>query len=58
MTAQVAARWPARGALFAEVSLGLAVPLLRDEFIVTPGRLVHQAGAVLPEAGLAVGLRR
>ncbi len=58
IAAEAAARWPARGAVFVEVSLSLAVPLLRDEFIVTPGQLVHQTGALLPQAGLAVGLRR
>ena len=58
VTARVAIRYPAAGRWFAQVSADLAAPLTRDEFVVTPGTLVHQPAALVPSVGLALGLRR
>lgn len=51
-------RYPGRGRWYGQLSAEVLAPLTRDRFVVTPATTVHQAAALVPALGLAVGLRR
>jgi hypothetical protein len=53
----IALTWPQESRVFAELNVGLAVPLVRYRYYFNPDVEIHQTGAVLPWASLGIGLR-
>ncbi len=50
-------RWPASSRGFAQLQLGLTVPITRDRYRFMPGILIHETPFLTGWVGLGVGLR-
>ena len=50
-------RWPARSRAFAELQLGITVPLVYHHFYFNPDVTVHRTPALIPWLGVGAGLR-
>ena len=49
--------WTPTEHVFFEIEAGVAVPLVRDDFVVEPSVLVHRSSAIVPALEIGGGVR-